>query len=228
MQEHFEFNPSYAMLTLAMSPGEQIKSEPGAMVSTQGCEMSTGSNGGFLKGLKKMALGGESFFLNTFTAGPASGWVSLAPSGPGDIQAYDVSPGRELFIQGGSYLASTVGVETDTKFQGLTKGFFSGESAFFIRAFTQQPSGRVYFNSFGAIKAIPVQPGQTITVDTGHVVAFESTVQYTINKVGGLKSLAFGGEGLVMNFTGQGTVWIQTRNFSSLVDRLMPFLPTGR
>ncbi|MGB1845336.1 MAG: TIGR00266 family protein, partial [Candidatus Poseidoniaceae archaeon] len=146
---------------------------------------------------------------------------------PGDIQAYDVSPGRELFIQGGSYLASTMGVETDTKFQGM-KGFFSGESAFFIRAFTQQPSGRVYFNSFGAIKAIPVQPGQTITVDTGHVVAFESTVQYTINKVGGLKSFAFGGEGLVMNFTGQGTVWIQTRNFSSLVDRLMPFLPTGR
>jgi len=227
MQEHFEFNPSYAMLTLAMSPGEQIKSEPGAMVSMQGCEMATGSSGGFLKGLKKMAFGGESFFLNTFTAGPAGGWVSLAPSGPGDIQAYDVSPGRELFIQGGSYLASTVGVETDTKFQGL-KGLFSGESAFFIRAFTQQPSGRVYFNSFGAIKAIPVQPGQTITVDTGHVVAFESTVQYTVNKVGGLKSLAFGGEGLVMNFTGQGTVWIQTRNFASLVDRLMPFLPTGR
>ncbi|MEC8264192.1 MAG: AIM24 family protein, partial [Candidatus Thermoplasmatota archaeon] len=102
------------------------------------------------------------------------------------------------------------------------------ESAFFIRAFTQQPSGRVYFNSFGAIKAIPVQPGQTITVDTGHVVAFESTVQYTVNKVGGLKSFAFGGEGLVMNFTGQGTVWIQTRNFSSLVDRIMPVLPTGR
>ena len=58
------------MLTLAMSPGEQIKSEPGAMVSMQGCEMATGSSGGFLKGLKKMALGGESFFLNTFTAGP--------------------------------------------------------------------------------------------------------------------------------------------------------------
>jgi uncharacterized protein (AIM24 family) len=101
MQEHFEFNPSYAMLTIAMSPGEQIKSEPGAMVSMQGCEMSTQSSGGFLKGLKKMAFGGESFFLNTFSAGPAGGWVSLAPSGPGDIQAYDVSPGRELFIQGG-------------------------------------------------------------------------------------------------------------------------------
>lgn len=227
MQEHFEFNPSYAMLTIAMSPGEQIKSEPGAMVSMQGCEMSTQSSGGFLKGLKKMAFGGESFFLNTFSAGPAGGWVSLAPSGPGDIQAYDVSPGRELFIQGGSYLASTVGVETDTKFQGM-KGLFSGESAFFIRAFTQQESGRVYFNSFGAIKAIPIQPGQTVTVDTGHVVAFESTVQYTVNKVGGMKSLAFGGEGLVMNFTGQGTVWIQTRNFGALVDRLMPFLPTGR
>ena len=222
------------MATAHLKPGDSIKVEPGAMVSqSMGLEMKTGMSGkggglgGFLKSVAKSVIGGESFFLNTFTAGPAGGWVSLAPSGPGDIQAYDVSPGRELFIQGGSYLASTMGVETDTKFQGL-KGLFSGESAFFIRAFTQQPSGRVYFNSFGAIKAIPVQPGQTITVDTGHVVAFESTVQYTINKVGGLKSFAFGGEGLVMNFTGQGTVWIQTRNFSSLVDRIMPFLPTGR
>jgi uncharacterized protein (TIGR00266 family) len=221
MQEHFEFNPSYAMLTIAMSSGEQIQAEPGAMVSMQGCEITTASNGGFLKGLKKMALAGESFFLNTFTAGPAGGWVSLAPTSPGDIQAYDISPGRELFIQRGSYLASTVGVETDTKFQGFRNAPFSGESAFFIRTFTQQESGRVYFNSFGAIKAIPVQPGQTITVDTGHVVAFESTVQFTTNTLGTMKSFVFGGEGIVMNFSGQGTVWIQTHSIKALLTPYM-------
>lgn len=228
MEEIIEFNPSYTLLTYSMHPNESINVEPGAMVAMSGVEMQTKkSGGGIFKSLKKMAFGGESFFLNTFTAGPSGGWVSVAPGSPGDVLSYDVAPGRQIFIQGGSYLGSTVNIKTDTKFQGM-KGFFSGESMFFVRAFTEdgQP-GKVWYNSFGAIKQIPVQPGQTITVDTGHVVAFEDTVQYTINKVGGMKSFLVGGEGLVMNFTGQGSVWIQTRNVESLAGKIIPFLPTG-
>ena len=228
MEETVEFNPAYTLLTYTLAPGESVNVEPGAMVAMGGVEMQTRkSGGGFFKSLKKMALGGESFFLNTFTAGAAGGWVSVAPGSPGDIQGFNLHPGRKLFIQGGSYLASSVNVQTDTKFQG-GKSFFSGESMFFIQASTEDGSiGRVWYNSFGAIKQIPVQPGQTITVDTGHVVAFEDTVQYTVNKVGGMKSFLVGGEGLVMNFTGQGSVWIQTRNVQSLAGKLIPFLPTS-
>ena len=108
MQEHIEFDPSYTLLTLACSPGEAVNVEPGAMVSMAGMQMQTKSSGGFLKGLKKMALGGESFFLNTFTAGAQGGWISLAPGAPGDIKHRDIQPGRQVFIQGGSYLASTI------------------------------------------------------------------------------------------------------------------------
>ncbi len=227
MEEHIEFNPSYTLLTYALSPGESVNVEPGAMVAMGGVEMQTrSSGGGIFKSLKKMVVGGESFFLNTFTAGGSGGWVSVAPGSPGDIQGFDLQPGRKIFIQGGSYLGSTLNVQTDTKFQGM-KGFFSGESMFFVQASTEDGTvGRVWYNSFGAIKQIPVQPGQTITVDTGHVVAFEDTVQYTIAKVGGMKSFLVGGEGLVMNFTGQGTVWIQTRNVESLAGKLIPFMPT--
>ena len=96
---------------------------------------------------------------------------------------------------------------------------------FFIRAFTGGQTGRVYYCSFGAIKEIPIQPGQTITVDTGHVVAFTGGVDYQIGKVGGMKSFVFGGEGLVMHFSGQGSVWVQTRNVPSLASSLIPFLP---
>jgi uncharacterized protein (TIGR00266 family) len=197
------------------------------MVAMGGVEMQTKkSGGGIFKSLKKMAFGGESFFLNTFTAGQAGGWVSVAPGSPGDIQGFEIVPGRQIFIQGGSYLSSSINVQTDTKFQGM-KGLLSGESVFFIRAFTEDgQNGKVWYNSFGAIKQIPVQPGQTITVDTGHVVAFEDSVQYTINSVGGMKSFLVGGEGLVMNFTGQGNVWIQTRNVQSLAGKLIPFLPS--
>ncbi len=228
MQEHIEYSPSYSLLTIQLGAGEAIKAEPGAMVSQSGVDVQTGMSGGFFKGLMKSMVGGESFWLNTFTGGAAGGWVMLAPGGPGDIMSTDLVPGRNFFIQGGSYLASSANVGTDTKFQGL-KGLFSGESAFFIRAFTEDGGpGKVYFNSFGAIKEIPIQPGQTVTVDTGHVVAFEDTVEYQIGKVGGLKSALLGGEGLVMHFTGQGSVWIQTRAYSGLADRLMPFIPTGR
>ena len=168
------------------------------MVCQSGVEMQTGMSGGggvggFFKSMGKAMLGGESFFLNTFTAGPAGGWVSLAPSVPGDIAWFDCQPGQNLYIQSGSYLACTANVETDTKFQGA-KGMFSGESLFFIRAFTQAGVGRVYYNSYGAVKQIPIQPGQTVTVDTGHLVAYTEGLQYNIGKVGGMKSLFFGGE----------------------------------
>jgi len=227
MEEQVEFQPAYAMLTLSLAAGEAVRVEPGAMVAQENVTMETKSSGGFFKGLKKMAFGGESFFLNTFTGGAGGGWISLAPSAPGDLAWFDVQPGRQLFIQSGSFMASASNVQTDTQFQGL-KGAFSGESMFFIRAYTEDGMpGRVYYNSYGAIKAIPVQQGQTVTVDTGHVVAFEDTLQYQIGKVGGMKSFMFGGEGLVMNFSGQGTIWIQTRNLSGLASILIPFIPTG-
>jgi uncharacterized protein (TIGR00266 family) len=224
MQEHIEYNPSYTLLTVQMDAGEAIKVEPGGMAAMAGCEMETKSSGGFFKGLKKALVGGESFFLNTFTAGPSGGWISLAPGAPGDIKWFDLEPGQELFIQSGSFLACTTNVEFDTKFEGF-KGFFSGESLFFIRAWATGGSGRIYYNSYGAMKEIAVQPGQIVTVDTGHLVAYESGLDYQINKVGGMKSLMFGGEGLVMNFSGQGTIWIQTRNIPSLAGLIIPFMP---
>lgn len=225
MQEKLEFNPSYSMLTITLEPGEAVKAEPGAMVAQGGVQMVTGMSGGFFKGFKKALFGGESFFLNTFTAEAGGGWVSLAPGLPGDIAWFDVASNQNLFIQGGSFLACTPNVETDTKFQGL-KGMFSGEKMFFIRAFTNEGNGRVYYNSYGAIKPIQIQPGENVTVDTGHVVAFTDGVEYNIGKVGGIKSLVFGGEGLVMHFSGSGTIWIQTRNLGGLASQLIPFMPS--
>jgi uncharacterized protein (AIM24 family) len=70
-----------------------------------------------------------------------------------------------------------------------------------------------------------VNPSQELVVDTGHLVAFSDDVEYSIGKVGGIRSLIAGGEGLVMKFRGSGTVWIQTRNLASLAEKLNPFLP---
>ena len=224
MRPTIEYSPSYTLLTMEFSAGESIKAEPGAMVAQQGMEMKTGMGGGGLFGGIRRMMGGESFFINTFTAQGNDSWISLAPSTPGDILSFDVGPGRNLFIQSSSFLACDVNVETDANFQGL-RGLFGGEGLFFIRAFAERGDGTVYVNSFGAIKQVAVEPGKELVVDTGHLVAFTDDVEYSVGKVGGIRSLVAGGEGLVMKFRGNGHVWIQTRNMASLAGQLVPFLP---
>ena len=223
MRHRIEFAPSYTLLTIELEPRESVKVEPGAMVAPTGVAMSTGMGGGFLKGVRRM-MGGESFFVNTFTGESGGGWVSLAPPAPGDIGVFDLEPGRNLFIQSSSFLACSPQVETDSKFQGF-RGLFSGESLFFLRAYSDSSEGKVFYNSYGAIKELTVTPERELVVDTGHLVAFSDDVEYSVGKVGGIGSLVAGGEGLVMRFSGNGRVWVQTRNLGSLADKLIPFIP---
>ena len=132
MKTEFEFGPSFTLLTAHLSPGESIKVEPGAMVSQSvGLDMKTGMSrgggiGGFLKSVATSMVGGESFWLNTFTAGGSGGWISMAPSYPGDISTFDIEPGQNLFMQGGAFMACSSNVQYDTKFQGA-KSLFSKE-----------------------------------------------------------------------------------------------------
>ncbi len=167
--------------------------------------------------------------MNSFTGGPQGGWVCLAPACPGDILSFEVLPGSDLFIQSGSFLACSGGVEVDSRFQGF-RGFFTGERVFFLRAFTGAEPGMVFYNSYGAIRELELEPGRELVVDTGHLVAFTRGLEYSIGKVGGLRSFVLGGEGLVMRFQagGGGRVWVQTRNLVSLAELIVPFIPRER
>ena len=231
MEIESEYGPAFTMMTVTLAPGEQIKVEPGAMVAqSEGLEMKTGMGsgggfGGFMKSMMKSAFGGESFFVNTYTAGPSGGWISLAPSSPGDIETFNLDPGQSFYMQGGAFMASTINVDTSTKFQGA-KSLFSREGAFFLRAEAADVPGRVFFTSYGAMKEIDVTPDKPIKIDNGHVVAFSEGLNYQISKVKGLGSFFFGGEGFTLDFHGSGSVWIQTRNIQSLANQLIPFLPT--
>ena len=231
MEIESEYGPAFTMMTASLAPGEKIKVEPGAMVAqSEGLEMKTGMGsggglGGFMKSMMKSAFGGESFFVNTYTAGPSGGWISLAPSSPGDIETFDMEPGQSFYMQGGAFMASTINVDTSTKFQGA-KSLFSREGAFFLRAEASDVPGKVFFTSYGAMKEIEVTPDKPIKIDNGHVVAFSEGLNYHISKVKGLGSFFFGGEGFTLDFHGSGSVWIQTRNIQSLANQLIPFLPT--
>ena len=230
MEIESEYGPAFTMMTVNLAPGEKIKVEPGAMVAqSEGLEMKTGMGsggglGGFMKSMMKSAFGGESFFVNTYTAGPSGGWISLAPSSPGDIETFDLDPGQSFYMQGGAFMASTINVDTSTKFQGA-KSLFSREGAFFLRAEAADVPGSVFFTSYGAMKEIEVTPDKPIKIDNGHVVAFSEGLNYQISKVKGLGSFFFGGEGFTLDFHGSGSVWIQTRNIESLANQLIPFMP---
>ncbi len=173
---------------------------------TRGIDIETGMGGGFLQSLKRSVLGGESFFLNRFVA-REPGSVTFAPRLPGDVIARDLGT-EPLFVQSSSFLAGTPEVELDTKFGGF-RTFFAGEGLFLLRL---TGPGSAFLSSFGAIDEVPLRSGEQFVVDTGHVVAFESSTRYSVRRVGGLASTVLSGEGLVVEFEGPGTVWTQSRS----------------
>ena len=166
-----------------------------------------------------VVLSGESLFINEFTAQNGNGNIQIAPSCPGDVDHVYLN-NETIYLQNTAYVASTMDVQLDTKWQGLNKGFFSGESFFLIKC---SGSGDLWFNSYGGILEIDVTNGYV--VDTGHIVAFTEGLDYQISRVGGYKSLFFSGEGFVCRFSGQGKVWIQTRKIQPFLSWVNPFRP---
>ncbi len=221
MRYEIEYNPAYAMLIVELRSGEQLRAEPGSMVTQENVELKTGGAGSVFKGFKRL-LGGESFFVNTFTGNAGGGVVRLAPATPGAVSCFELQPRGEIFLQSGAFLACEEGIDVDAKWQGF-KGFFSGESLFFVHITAGARPGAVFYNCYGAIEEIHLTPGRELVVDTGHLVAFTEGLDYTVGKVGGLRSLVAGGEGLVMKLRGEGTCWVQTRDLQSLAEKLIPF-----
>jgi len=220
MEHEILYRPSYSLLRVTLAPGESIAAEAGAMVSmSAGIEIETKARGGVFGALKRSVLGGESFFVNTFHAHQA-GEVTLAPTLPGDLSAFDLTGGT-LYAQSGAYVASSLQIEVDTTWGGA-RTFFSKEGLFLLRL---TGTGTVFLSSYGAVHPIDLQPGQQYIVDTGHMVAFEQGVDYRVERVGGLKSTLFSGEGLVCRLTGPGRILIQTRSTDAFLAWLLPQIP---
>jgi uncharacterized protein (TIGR00266 family) len=221
VQVEIKYSPSYSIAFATLSAGETIKAEAGAMVShTAGLQMETKAEGGIMKGLKRSLLGGESFFMNTFTATQEGDQIGLAPALPGDMAHWPLA-GQTIYLQSGSYVASSAGVEIDTEWGG-SKTFFSGEGLIVLKV---SGTGDLVLSSYGAIHSVDLQAGQQYIVDTGHMVGWSDGVTYEVHKSGGWKSTLLGGEGLVCTLTGPGRIYLQTRSPQDFVNWLVPQLP---
>ncbi|MGB9639845.1 MAG: TIGR00266 family protein [Anaerolineales bacterium] len=212
--------PSYSLAVVQLAPNERIRADAGAMVSmTDGITIETKAAGGILKSLTRSVLGGESFFQNFFQAPAQGGEITLAPDLPGDMVLIELS-NRNIMIQAGSYVASEIGVDLNAKIS--KKAFLSAEGISILEA---SGNGKVLVSSYGAIYERELSAGEKYIVDTSHLVAFDGTIDVQVRTVGGLKSTLLSGEGLVVQVTGPGKLWMQTRSPSALINWIIPHIP---
>jgi uncharacterized protein (TIGR00266 family) len=214
--------PSFSLAVVQLQPEQSIQAEAGAMVSmSANMELQSQMKGGLLGAIKR-AAGGESAFVSTFTARGGPGEVTFAPGAPGDIAAIEMN-NQSFFVQSSSYLAGDSSLTVDTRWGGA-KSFFGGEGLFVLQV---QGQGLLLVSSFGAIHRKRLQPGERYVVDTGHLVAWEGTTQYTLRKAAaGFFRSFVSGEGIVAEFIGPGEILIQTRNLAALAGLLRPFFPS--
>lgn len=216
--------PSFAVARLTLGPGEAINAESGAMMATSGgVDVESKMRGGLKGAFKRSVLGGESVFVSKFTAPSSGGWVDVAARLPGDVVTLPVHGG--LNVARGGYLAADEGVEIDSKWGGL-KNLAGGEGGFLVRV---EGQGQVVLAAYGAIDVVELQAGESFVLDSGHMVAYEDGVEFSIRKVSkGLIQSVKSGEGLVFEFRGPGRVWTQSRNPSEFVGWLTAELPFSR
>lgn len=220
MRHQIVQKPDFAAVRVGFDqPGEALVVESAAMMARDSAvTLETKLQGGLFAAAKRKLLGGESLFTNTFTATAPGQSLWIAPAAEGDIEYVELNGQHPLFLASGAFLAAGSGVKLDTQWQGA-RGFFSGAGLFLLAASGQGP---LFFAAYGGIHAVDVGPGGYVC-DTGHVVGFTAGLTYRVTKLGGIKSLFFSGEGLVCHFSGQGRLWLSTRNPGALVSFVHPF-----
>ncbi len=212
--------PSYSLAIAKLAPNERIRAEAGAMVSmSSSVTIETKAEGGFLKSLGRAVLGGESFFQNFFLASAEGGEITLAPELPGDIVVIEMT-GEKLMVQAGSYMASETSIDLTAKVS--VKALMAAEGVSMLEA---TGTGTLLVSSYGAVFEKTLSAGEKYIVDSSHLVAFEGTMSVQPKPIGGIKSTLFSGEGFVIELTGPGKIYIQTRSPQALINWIIPQLP---
>jgi uncharacterized protein (TIGR00266 family) len=222
MKYEIKYKPSYALLVVNLDQGETITAESGAMTYMDPTiEAHTRKREKSLLGSLGLSIfGGQSFWVNDYTAERGTGEVGFVAAPVGDIEKLEIKPDQSFIIQKSAYIASTQGIDLDVKWEGFTKGLF-GQGLFMLKA---TGNGQLFINTFGAIDTHTLAAGQTLIVDNFHLVGFSASCSYKVTKFGGLKETLLGGEGLVTQITGPGEVHIQTKNLREFVEWLWTLL----
>lgn len=231
------FGDDLQYVAVELDPSETVVAEAGAMMYMEDgitfeAKMGDGSKpaaGLFdkLVSVGKRAITGESIFMTHFTnRGNDKRHVAFSGPYPGKIIGIDLDEARgELICQKDAFLAAALGTEITIAFnRRLGSGFFGGEG-FILQKL--RGDGNVFIHAGGTIVERRLN-GEKLMVDTGCIVAFETGIDYDIQRAGNLKSQLFGGEGLFLaTLQGHGRVWLQSLPFSRLADRIIASAPSA-
>lgn len=214
------------VVEIKLNAGEKVYTQVGGMAyQTEGIEMSTNARGGIMKSLGRM-FSGESIFMVNYTAKKDGAVIAFASTVPGGIVDIDLKAMPSgMLIQKGAFLCAESNVETQVAFtKKFSAGLFGGEG-FILQKATGE--GNLFLEVDGDVIEKELAPGEVLKVDTGNVVAFETTVSYEIETIKGLGNILLGGEGIFLTkLVGPGKVILQSQNFRDFAGRIIPYIPS--
>ena len=221
------------ILRVTLEKGDVVLAESNAMVAMdRALSLKGRPKGGHMKSLARKLMNDETFFQQRIEAEECPGEVLLAPNLPGDIRILDVGE-RQYRLSDGAFLASTEGVGLTTRMQSVGRALFGDNGGFFVME--TEGSGRIALSGFGSIREIEVRPDRPMTVDNGHVVAWDASLEdeLTINTsrsglLGKLVNSQTTGEGILIKFKGSGRVLVCSRNKGGFLDWVFSNRPTEK
>ena len=193
---------------VTLQPGESILAEPSAFCYSDGFIEAKTTTGGVMTAIKKLVTREKLFQVLWVNNSSKRGRIAFASPYESTIEEVEISPSYSLIAQRGAWLASDPTVKLDVSMNLGLSGFLGGEGIIFQK-FTG--NGRVFITAGGDLKAINLERGESLNVDTGCIVGFAESVKYEVKMAGGIFTSIFGGEGLVLaKLTGPGVVILQT------------------
>lgn len=211
-------------LHFEMKKGDSVYSESGRMSwMSDNMGMKTNVHGGVWKGLKRK-FAGESFFMTTFTCKEGVGTLTFANEFPGKIIELHLRKGKEYICQRDAFMCAEPSVKFDLYLKKrIGAGLFGGEGFILQRLYGK---GSAFVSFAGEIIEYNLKKGQSIRVDTGHIAMYEPTIDYSIERVRGVRNIFFGGEGLFLaTLSGPGKVWLQSMPIRVLAAKIAGYIP---
>jgi len=214
-------------VVLTLQSGESVITETGGMAwQTGNVKMDTTMPGGLFGGFKRKFTG-ESFFMTKFEAREANCQVAFTPFAPGKVIPVQLDGGRDVIMQRDAFMVAESTVDLALHFQRRLGAMFFGGEGFILQRLTGQ--GLAFAEVPGEVVEYELAPGQQLRVDPGHVAMFDSSVDFDIERVKGVRNMLFGGEGLFLaSLSGPGHVWLQTMTLSNLAAKLAAHMPNAQ
>lgn len=213
------------VVEVSLNKGETMYTQSGGMAyQTEGISMKTNARGGIMKSIGR-AFAGESMFMANYSAETDGATVAFATTIPGNIVPFDLSKSPNgITIQKGAFLCAESTVDTKLAFsKRFSSGLFGGEGFVLQKA---TGNGMLFLEVDGDAIEKELAPGEVLKVDTGNVVAFESSVSYEVETIKGFGNIFLGGEGLFLTrLVGPGKIILQSQNFNDFAGRIISMIP---